>query len=181
MFENLAGLPIQLFVLFALGQLLLDGVEDLRFGGPFGFVGMLRCGGEIEPRELLGIDFAGEQAAGPCGERVGAVVLVEEDVQMMVDLGVDHLEDQFLAIPAVENSLTIAIDPLPLLVHHLVVFQQVLADVEVPLLDFLLAPSMRRLTMRLSIASPSCMPRRVRMFLTHSPAKIRIRSSSSDR
>ena len=36
----------------------------------------------------------------------------------------------------------------------------------------LLAPSIRRLTMRLSIASPSCMPRRVRMFFTHSPAKI---------
>ena len=46
---------------------------------------------------------------------------------------------------------------------------------------FFCAPSMRRLTMRLSMASPSCMPRRVSMFLTHSPAKIRIRSSSSDR
>ena len=46
---------------------------------------------------------------------------------------------------------------------------------------FFWAPSMRRETMRLSMASPSFMPSRVRTFLTHSPAKIRIRSSSSER
>ena len=46
---------------------------------------------------------------------------------------------------------------------------------------FFWAPSIRRLTIRLSIASPSCMPSRVRTAETHSPANLRIRSSSSER
>ncbi len=40
---------------------------------------------------------------------------------------------------------------------------------------------MRRETIRLSIACPRSMPRPVRIFFTHSPAKIRIKSSSSER
>ena len=59
---------------------------------------------------------------------------------MMVDLLVDHLQDQLLAIGAVENPLAIAIDAFALLVHHLVVFEQVLADFEVALFDLLLGP-----------------------------------------
>ena len=55
------------------------------------------------------------------------------------DLPVDHLGDQVAAIDAVENPLAVAVNPLPLLVHHLVVFEQVLADFEVPLLDLLLS------------------------------------------
>ncbi len=46
---------------------------------------------------------------------------------------------------------------------------------------FFWAPSIRRLTIRLSIASPSSMPSRVRTAETHSPANFRIRSSSSER
>ena len=71
--------------------------------------------------------------------------------------------------------------PVSLFVHHLVVFEEVFADLEVAFFDLFLRPSMRRETMWLSMASPSFMPSRVRMFLTHSPAKIRIRSSSSER
>ena len=43
-----------------------------------------------------------------------------------------------LAVAAVEDLLPVAVDPLALVVHHLVVFEQVLADVEVALLDLLL-------------------------------------------
>ena len=43
-----------------------------------------------------------------------------------------------MQLRAVENPLAIAVDALALLVHHLVVFEQVLADVEVALFDFLL-------------------------------------------
>ena len=57
---------------------------------------------------------------------------------MLVDLLVDHLGDQVAAVDAVQNPLAVAIDALPLLVHHLVVFEQVLADFEVSLFDFLL-------------------------------------------
>ena len=57
---------------------------------------------------------------------------------MAVDLLVDHVEDQLLAVGAVENPLAIAIDALALLVHHLVVFEQVLANFEVAFFDLLL-------------------------------------------
>ena len=46
---------------------------------------------------------------------------------------------------------------------------------------FFWAPSIRRETILLSMASPSCMPSRVSTAETHSPANLRIRSSSSDR
>ena len=46
---------------------------------------------------------------------------------------------------------------------------------------FFWAPSIRRLTIWLSMASPSCMPSRVSTAETHSPANLRIRSSSSER
>ena len=46
---------------------------------------------------------------------------------------------------------------------------------------FFWAPSIRRLTILLSMASPSCIPSRVSTAETHSPANLRIRSSSSDR
>ena len=58
---------------------------------------------------------------------------------MLVDLLADHLDDQVAAIDAVENPLAVAVDALPLLVHHLVVFEQVLANFEVPLFDLLLS------------------------------------------
>ena len=74
--------------------------------------------------------------------------------------------DQVAAVAAVENPLAVAVDALPLLVHHLVVFEQVLADFEVAALR----PSSGRLrcggeTIRLSIASPSFMPSRVSSVL----------------
>ena len=46
---------------------------------------------------------------------------------------------------------------------------------------FFWAASTRRDTMPLSMAWSSSMPRRVSMLATHSPAKMRIRSSCSDR
>src|SRR5262249_25819639 len=43
-----------------------------------------------------------------------------------------------LAIGALEHFLAEAVDALPLMIHHLVVFEEVLADVEVALLDLFL-------------------------------------------
>ena len=45
-----------------------------------------------------------------------------------------------MQLPPLRMSLAVAVNPLALLVHHLVVFEQVLADVEVALFDFLLGP-----------------------------------------
>ncbi len=56
----------------------------------------------------------------------------------VVDLLVEHVQDADLAIGAFEDLLAIAVDLVALLVHDLVVFEQVLAAVEVPFLDLLL-------------------------------------------
>ena len=79
-----------------------------------------------------------QQVAGRGGERLAAVVGSRNALEVLVDLLVDHLEDQVAAVDAVENPLAVAVDALPLLVHHLVVFEQVLADFEVALFDLLL-------------------------------------------
>ena len=50
----------------------------------------------------------------------------------------DHVDDQLLAVDPVEDVLAVAVDPLALLVHHFVVFEQILADFEVAFFDFLL-------------------------------------------
>ncbi len=63
---------------------------------------------------------------------------IEEFAEIAFDLLVDHLEDELLAVGAVENSLAIAVDAFALLVHHLVVLEQVLADFEVPLFHLFL-------------------------------------------
>ena len=57
---------------------------------------------------------------------------------MRFDLLANHVEDGVAAVGPFENPLPEAIDPLPLLVHHLVVFEQVFAGLEVPLFDLLL-------------------------------------------
>ena len=50
----------------------------------------------------------------------------------------NHFHDQIAAVIAVEDSLAIAVDALALFVHHLVVFEQILANLEVPLFDLFL-------------------------------------------
>ncbi len=100
---------------------------------------------------------------------------------MAVDLLADHVQDELLAVGAFQDPLAVAVDPLPLLVHDLVVFEEVLADFEVPLFDLLLgaldaAGDHAALDgLALLHAQPG------EEFLTHSPANIRIRSSSSER
>ena len=132
-------LPVPFRRLFLLGQVLFEGFEHLAFGHPLGLVAGLQLGGgEIQAAEVAGVELDRQQLGRPAGERLGAVVLVEELVEVMVDLLVDHLQDQLLAVGAVEDVLAVAVDPLPLLVHDLVVFEQVFADLEVAFLDFLL-------------------------------------------
>ena len=133
------------------------------------------------PRKSRASKVGGQPLAGPFGERLDAVVAVQEGAQVVVDLLPDRFEDQVAAVGAVEDPLAVAVDPLPLLVHHLVVFQQVLAALEVALFDLLLG----RLDPPRDHAALDGLAflhaQRFRIFLTHSPAKIRIRSSSSER
>ena len=80
-----------------------------------------------------------QQVAGGGGERFGAVRRGQEPLESFVDFAVDHLGDEIAAIDAIQNSLAVAVDALPLLVHHFVVLEQVLANFEVAFFDFLLS------------------------------------------
>jgi hypothetical protein len=83
------------------------------------------------------------------------------------------------SVPAV---VALLVDDLALVVGDVVVFEQLLADVEVARLDLALrAIRCERVTMPASMASPSGIFSRSMMARRRSPAKMRISGSSSDR
>ena len=83
---------------------------------------------------------------------------------------------------ALENLPAQRVDVLALLVHHVVVLEQVFADREVLRFDLLLrALDGACVTMPCSIGTPSSMPSFCIRPEMRSDPKIRIRSSSSDR
>ena len=131
--------PVPLILVLAGGEVFLDRLEDLCLRLPHRLIHrpslrLLRR----HAAEVVAVEFAGELARGPTGVGLRTVVAVEERADVLLDLPIDHVEDDLTAGLAVQNPLTEAVDPLPLLVHHLVIFEQVLADLEVPLLDLLL-------------------------------------------
>ena len=65
---------------------------------------------------------------------VQMLLLAEGQVHVPLDGGGDHVLDGTLHIQAVQHLLTLAIDDLTLLVHHVVVLQGVLSSLEVPAL-----------------------------------------------
>ncbi len=127
-------------MVLVVGQIFFDGVEDLRLGHAAGFVDRHPLGVfEIGVAIVLGVELHVQQIAGGGGERFAAVGRARDIGPGARRPAADHLGDQVAAIDAVQNPLAVAIDALPLLVHHLVVFEQVLADFEVALFDFLLS------------------------------------------
>ena len=95
-------------------------------------------GQRLRFRAQLGVELDVQQIAGGRGERVAAVRGIEKLGHLFVDLFADHLGDQIATVDTVQNPLAIAIDALTLLVHYLVVFEQILANFKVALLDLLL-------------------------------------------
>ena len=91
-----------------------------------------------EATVIRGAELAGELPRGPGGVRLGGVVLVEDATDILRDLPVDHLLNQLAAVGPFQNPLAESIHPLALLIHHLVVFEEILADVEVAFFDLLL-------------------------------------------
>ena len=81
-----------------------------------------------------------EICGSPLGDHLPTVIPVEELADPSLGLLGDHVHDQFTAVDPVEDLLTVGVDALALLVHHLVVFQQVLATLEVAFLDLFLRP-----------------------------------------
>src|SRR4051794_24725117 len=79
-----------------------------------------------------------QQVARGRGERFAAVRWAKVLLEVCIDLSAEHFRDQIAAIDTIENALAIAVDSLALLVHHLVVLEQILADFEVALFNLLL-------------------------------------------
>ena len=96
--------------------------------------------GDIERQslEFASLELDAEPLANPFREARRAVVVGEEPLDGGGDLLVDHVEHRVLRRRPFEKPLAERVDPLPLLVHHLIVFEQILTRVEVPFLDLLL-------------------------------------------
>ena len=177
-------LPVPLARLGLVGQVLFDGVEDLAFGHPLGLVLGVAAAAvwKSMPRKSRASSSTPSSLAGPFGEGLGAVVLGEELVEVAgrsagrSSPGSAACSWRRRGSAGGSRRRACAARPSP---------RRIRAG-SCGCRSCALRPSSGRLrcggeTMRLSMASPSCMPRRVSMFLTHSPAKIRIRSSSSER
>jgi hypothetical protein len=118
----------------------------------------------VEQISLRGIEaISGTSALGPNLRSSHSVI--ESTIDRLVLVGrvaastigsrsSSNMPSTFVAqVDALEHLLSLAVDELALLVHHLVVLEEVLADVEVALLDLASAPwRCRALTIALSIA-----------------------------
>ena len=82
---------------------------------------------------------------------------------------------------APSSFATVAVDRMPLPVHHVVVLQNVLADLEVLRLDWLWALAIEAETRLFSMGTSSGILRACRTHSTMSDLNSRIRSSPSDR
>ncbi len=90
-------------------------------------------------------------------------------------------EDQVLLVDPFNHLATQAVNGLALLVHHVVVLKQVFAGFKVLAFDGLLCGLDAPRDQPDSMGTPSSMPSRCSSFDTHSLAKMRIKSSSSER
>ena len=132
-------LPVPILFGHFLGEALFDRFDHGGFCGPFGLVTSVFFGDlELDAAEILRFERAAELGAGVGGEAVGPVVGIEERLDVLLGLAADLFQDQFAATDAVEDLLAEAIDSFPLFVHDLVVFEEALADFEVPLFDLFL-------------------------------------------
>ena len=72
------------------------------------------------------------------GKRFDRVIASRERIEVVIDLLADHIGNQLAAVHAVQDLLAVAVNTFALLVHDLVILEQVLANLEVSLFDFLL-------------------------------------------
>src|SRR5262245_24141292 len=88
---------------------------------------------ERHAAKIAGLELCRETVSGKLGKCASAVVALQKGIERLVDLLVQHVENHVATVSTVENPLPESIDATPLLVHHLVVLEQVLAGLEVPL------------------------------------------------
>ena len=125
-------LPVPFVGFDVAAEVLLQGLEDLRLNHPVGLVaGSALRFGKAGPDEVGRVEINAQPLGGELGKGGSTVVGIEEPLQGEVDLVADHFQDADLAIAPVQDLLAEAVNPLALVVHDLVVFEQVLADVEI--------------------------------------------------
>jgi hypothetical protein len=104
---------------------------------------------------------------------------------VLTDGGVQHflaeLDDGVANVLGRQQAVAHVVDHLALLVGHVVVFEQLLADVEVAAFDLALRLLDGVGDHAVLDGLADCMPRAFMKFFTRSEAKMRIRLSSSDR
>ena len=97
---------------------------------------------DLGGRNQVGGKLDAEPLADPIGDNLLLPLLalldVEDRGRVAADCVTDVLGDQALEILAHQDAVTDAVDQLSLLIHHPVVFEEVLPDLEVALLDLLL-------------------------------------------
>ncbi len=132
-------LPIPFFFIDILAEIFIEGVLNLR-GDEFAgfFAGDFFRFGEIAAAKVGGVKLDSQAVGGELREAGRAILFVQKLVHGQLNLIVDHLQNANLAVAAVQDLLPVAVDPLALMVHHLVVFQKILADVEVAFFDLFL-------------------------------------------
>ena len=92
----------------------------------------------IHALNLPRLDFEAERLADVAANRLPAILGTQEVRHPLLDLMLDHVENDLPAILAVEDSLAEAVNLFPLIVHHLVVFEQMFSLIKVLLLALLL-------------------------------------------
>ena len=137
------GAPIpfafDLFVFLIAGQILVDLVLNMGFCRSLGLIAGKPVGlFEIHPPEIFWLQLGAEPLSRPGGEHLQAIVALEELGEVGVDLLHEQIDHHLPAIGPFEQILTKAVDAFSLLVHDFVVFEQVLASLEVPLFDLFL-------------------------------------------
>ena len=130
------------FVLDVLGHVLFQLVVDQRLDGPRGFfLGQPLGGVEVHIAIIARLERIGQRQlrSRPLAKGSRTVVGGQDFVEVLVELLLDHVQDQLLAVGPFENSLPVAVDSFALFVHHLVIFEQALAGFKVVFLAFFLS------------------------------------------
>jgi hypothetical protein len=128
----------------------------------------------------LRIDRDVEVLAHPFGDAVRHVVAIEVARRRVLHRVLDVLEDEALDVAALEDALAQAVEVLALVLHDLVVLEDVLADLEVALLDLALGALDVLGEPGVLDRVPLLHAHAARSFWVVSPANIFIRSSSSE-
>ena len=117
-----------------------DNGGGLVLGAAADLIDQDRQLGDIADVKAVVVDRRLQPRAGPFGDAPRGVVAVEVLFDRPGDGVFQHLFDVVFQPACFQDGLTAPVEAPPLLVHHLIVLQQVLADFVVAFLHFFLCP-----------------------------------------